>query len=122
MKFKFIKKGDLIIVALVILACVVMFIPKFADKKNVTAVIYVDGSEYMRIGLDENKVITPDTDIKTVIEVKDGAIFFKSSECPDKVCVKTGKLKRAGDTAACLPAKVVITIEGKNKTHDAITG
>ena len=122
MKFKFIKKGDAIIIAAVILACIILLIPKFINKTDVEAVIYVDGSEYMRTSLDEDKTITPDTQIQTVIKVHDGEIYFESSECPDKVCVKTGKLKRAGDTAACLPAKVVITLVGDKKTHDAITG
>lgn len=122
MKFKFFKKGDLIIIAAVLFVCVLLLIPNFINKTNVEAVIYVDGSEYMRTSLDEDKTITPDTEIQTVIKVHDGEIYFESSQCPDKVCVKTGKLKRAGDTAACLPAKVVITLVGDKKTHDAITG
>ena len=36
--------------------------------------------------------------------------------------LKSGKLTRPGDTAACLPAGVVIRLDGSEKRHDALTG
>ena len=66
--------------------------------------------------------VTPDTDPKDVIKIKDGAVGFEDADCRDKLCVKSGKLTRPGDTAACLPAGVVIRLEGAEKGHDALTG
>ena len=37
---------------------------------------------------------------------KDGSIAFLESDCPDKICVKSGKLHRAGEYAACIPNRV----------------
>lgn len=40
----------------------------------------------------------------------DGGVGFLESNCPDKVCVRTGKIYRTGDTAACVPNKAMIRI------------
>ena len=46
---------------------------------------------------------------------ENGAIWFEFSGCPDQICVRTGKLSRASESAACLPAGVVIKVEsGRN--------
>ena len=39
-------------------------------------------------------------------------VYFAASDCPDQICVHTGPLHRAGQTAACLPNRVVVTIVG----------
>ncbi len=51
----------------------------------------------------------------TVVFYPDGAAVT-ASQCPDKICVHTGKLTKAGETAICLPAKVVLRLEGLSKT------
>jgi len=35
-----------------------------------------------------------------------------SSDCPDRVCVKSGRIKRPGEFAACVPNRFLIVIEG----------
>ena len=49
---------------------------------------------------------------QAVIQVERGRIRYLSAECPDGLCVKSGWLSQPGDTAACLPARTVIAIEG----------
>ena len=46
-----------------------------------------------------------------VILVEPGKISMKSADCPDKLCVRQGKLSGRG-VIACLPNRVVIQIEG----------
>lgn len=41
---------------------------------------------------------------------QDGSIAFIESDCPDKVCIHAGKLKKAGQFAACLPNGIVVKI------------
>ena len=43
-----------------------------------------------------------------------------SSTCPDQVCVKTGTLTRAGESAICLPARISLRLEGSGNTVDAM--
>ena len=57
-----------------------------------------------------------------VIELdKDGA-HFVSSPCPDRICVNKGIIKRAGDSAVCLPQRVSVRIEGGDSEIDSVTG
>ena len=50
--------------------------------------------------------------LSVTLRVEGGRIRFEESGCPDKVCVHTGWLSRSGQTAACLPAGVILRIEG----------
>lgn len=46
----------------------------------------------------------------------------KASPCPDKLCVYQGKITHPGQTIACLPEQVVLTLseQGKETELDAI--
>ena len=52
--------------------------------------------------------------------------MLKQSDCPDQVCVNTGKLYKAGQYAACLPNGFVLKIvseDNKNNNQpDIIVG
>lgn len=56
-----------------------------------------------------------------VILVEKGRIRFEEADCPDKVCVRTGWLTRRGQTAACLPNRTLIKIEGVGEEVDGGT-
>ena len=52
-----------------------------------------------------------DTGYYTIhLQVEDGGIRFVDSPCPDHLCEGFGVLRRAGDWAACLPARASVTI------------
>ena len=52
--------------------------------------------------------------------VEKNQISYMESDCPDHICVRTGILKNAGDTAACVPNKTCVYIKG-TKNIDAST-
>lgn len=124
---KFLKRGDIILLVTVILICAVLFIIKGAGSKDqLTAVIYKDGKVIDRINLsevDESYTYDLESTPESILSVEHGKISYKYSECPDKLCVKTGVLSKPGDTAACLPAKTMIIIEGSSSktSPDIIT-
>lgn len=45
------------------------------------------------------------------LQVKDGAIAFLDSQCPDHVCEQFGWLEKVGAWAACVPAGVYVVVE-----------
>jgi hypothetical protein len=57
----------------------------------------------------------------TLMYDKKGA-WVESSPCPEKLCIHQGKITRTGQTIACLPEKVLLTITtpGKEAEFDAI--
>ena len=114
MQRRFIKKADIALIAVILCVGAALLIWRFLPSNGKTeAVIYAGGEVYRRVTLDKSAdiTITPDTDPKVVIKIKDGAVWFEDADCRDKLCVKSGKLTRPGDTAACLPAGVVIRLE-----------
>lgn len=78
------------------------------------AVITQNGQVIEQIDLDAvtkpREIILPGK-YNEIIEVEKGRIRFKHADCPDKICVNTGWLEKAGDTAVCLPNRAVVTIE-----------
>ena len=38
---------------------------------------------------------------ENLIVVEDEEIFVQEADCPDKICVKTGRLSQVGQVAAC---------------------
>ncbi|HHF09297.1 MAG TPA: hypothetical protein ENL28_01645 [Candidatus Atribacteria bacterium] len=48
---------------------------------------------------------------KTVIRVEDGKVWVVSSPCPNKTCMRMGKIPDNGGFIACLPNKVLIYLK-----------
>jgi len=55
---------------------------------------------------------------------KDGSICFEKSDCRDKLCIKTGKISKPGQFAACLPNGLLLKIVtgDDNREADIIVG
>lgn len=119
-----IKIADIFIIAAICVIAVLLLIFNTAENKNPVAVITVDGEVYQRIDLAtaKNQIITLHTSPVVTLEIKDSAIAFVNSRCPDGTCEKSGYLENAGDTAACVPAGTVVSIEGNNPQVDAVAG
>lgn len=117
---KLIRPLDIILIAVVLLGAVGFQLYTKNTTTGATAVIYIDGEVYKSIELEKveesYELALPCSPFATLC-VEKGGISFKNAECPDKLCVGTGKLTDRGDTAACLPAGVVITIENGEETE-----
>ena len=57
---------------------------------------------------------------RNILRTEDGSIAVISADCPDKDCVKRGWLRRPGDSAVCLPNRLVVRISGKTEV-DGVT-
>ena len=53
-------------------------------------------------------------------EVRDGALAFIKSDCPDQVCVSMGWQGRAGGFAACLPNQLFFQIERERRIESDV--
>lgn len=117
MNLKFIKKGDIIIIAVILLAAAVFTFWSNSKTESVQAVITVDGETVKTVDLSNIKekiTFIPATEPRVVITAENGEIRFESADCEDKLCVACGNLSKHGDTAVCLPSKTVITVTGSD--------
>lgn len=119
---------DIAVIAVLITVSVLMIaLPPLSSGRSgaLTARITCNGELYTEIDLSavtETYVLELPTDPKATVTVAPGSICFSQAECPDQICVRTGVLTQAGDTAACVPANTVITLyaSGGGSPYDAI--
>jgi hypothetical protein len=51
---------------------------------------------------------------ETVVEIHEGRARVLSSPCENQTCVAAGHIRRRGNWAACLPNRVIVSIEGRD--------
>ena len=61
-----------------------------------------------------------DGDYHNKVVAERGRIRFEDADCPDKVCVHTGWISRAGQVAACVPNRALIKIVGESSDEDVV--
>lgn len=118
------KGGDFVILAVILIVAIAnlgMFMHR--GDGDTVAMIIKDGRIIKEIKLNELKdplVIKNEGIYNSVIVAENGRIRFEESDCPDKVCVKTGWISRPGQTSVCLPAGIIIKIVGESGDTDII--
>lgn len=118
---KLITKKDFILVIIVLMVGFAGLIFANSTDKGKTATIKVDGEVVETISLDSENRTFAYNDV--LICLKDGEIFVEASKCADKVCLRSGKISKAGEGIICAPNRVSIEIDGKKvDLPDAMTG
>ncbi len=112
---KFVKKTDFIVIVVIIgIALAVMGVYRALNAGHAAkAEIYYYGElvETVDLGTGEDRTFSIPQNEHVVLHVySDGQICFESSDCPDQICVKSGKLSVIGQSAACLPNGIVLKI------------
>jgi hypothetical protein len=86
------------------------------------AIVTVDGKVYKEIDLSVDDTFVVETSKGTnQVSIKDNAIYIEEATCPDKLCVRHGKLNNKYDSIVCLPHKVVIEYKTASDI-DAVVG
>ena len=49
-----------------------------------------------------------------VLVIEGGVAYLKDANCPDKTCVKTGKIRYVNQSIICLPNEISITVRGSS--------
>ena len=112
MKDKKALKTNLIFAGVLLAAALALFALLQLRPSGGTALLtYGEDGKTMEIPLDKDARYDVDTGIYTIhLEVKDGAIAFVDSPCPDHLCEGYGWLSRQDDWAACLPARANVVV------------
>lgn len=108
-----IKWGDGVIIGVVLAAAVAVALPFYlrpADR--LTCEIVQDGAVLQTIPLPAETTIELNGAVENTIQIDQTAVYFSHSTCPDQVCIRTGRLTRAGQAAVCLPNRVIVRLVG----------
>lgn len=109
----------LVVLAVVLLAagCALAAWGQGGEAEGLTAVVSVDGTETERVPLDGSaaeRVYSGNGYTLTVQFCPGGTrgVRVAAADCPTQDCVHTGTITRGGQSVVCLPARIIIRLEG----------
>ena len=113
------KRKDIILIIVILIVVGMGFGAKslFAQKGG-EVIIKVDGKDYGTYPLNEDKTIDIDEHNKVII--KEGVVYMEDADCPDKLCIKQGKIDSNGQKIVCLPNKTVVEISSEKEGEDDV--
>ena len=124
---KFFKRKDIIIILAIVLAGISLWgVFNYVYSGNMAkAEIYYKSKLVETIDLNRtgDKRFSIPQNAHVIFHLySDGSICFEGSDCPDKICIKSGRLSRVGESAACLPNKIFLKIVpvGRNRDNDEL--
>jgi len=87
-------------------------------QQGVKAALSVEGQVVQVFDLEKEPDrlidLRADYDLPVTLEIRDHAIRFYQSQCPDHLCEGFGFLSRPAQSAACLPNRCVLTLYGED--------
>ena len=111
------RVADFILAAVVtVLAALIWTIPLRAESGSVAHISQGENEFSVSLSVDGEYELRGCTAV-----VENGKIFISKTECPDRICEKTGKISRAGEAIICVPQRVEIRISGDTDI-DAVAG
>lgn len=118
------KIGDYFLVGIHCLGILLsFFVFQVLPEQGRFATVSVDGKEIYRLSLSESREIVVHGPLgESVIHVENGSVWIVNAPCPQKICMRMGKIHRAGEIIVCIPNRILIRIEGEdNRDLDGIT-
>lgn len=120
------KKNDIILIAVIVLLALIGFggisLYFSGSTKDAEVIVYLDGKEYGRYPLRQEKVIEirQEDGNYNAVQIKDGKADMLDASCPDGICVKHYSISKRGENIVCLPNKIVVEI--KNGAESEVDG
>lgn len=121
------KWDALVVLTVLVLALALMARPflRSEEEQARTVVVSIDGEEIERAAFDafcasEHNYTGRGYTLR--VAAVDGGIAVIDSDCPNRDCVHSGAIVRAGQSIVCLPGRIAIVIEGAAADYDVIAG
>ncbi len=96
----------------------------FLRGEGDTVKVTVDGRLYGTYPLDTDIVVElrtgADGGQRNVLVIRDGEAYVERATCPDGICVRHRPISRNGESIACLPHKVAITVYAAEDDVDIV--
>lgn len=120
---KKLRRGDILLIIALLAAALSVWLYTYLTRAESASVrVTVDGVAFGTYPLSEDtEVRIGDNTAYNILTIKDGEAWISEASCPDKLCVKQGKIEYDGQSVICLPNKVVVeTVGGKASGEDAV--
>ena len=120
--------ADTLLIGALLLGGVIVLVVLFATGRAGERVqVRIDGTVTADYPLnrDQSVLIEGFDGGTNLLIIEDGTARIEEADCPDALCVRTGRISRQGQSIVCLPHKVVVEIVGGDADDpgvDAVTG
>lgn len=123
MKKPKIKYGDLFLILFFLLLAAVLYLLLTGGRTaGAEVIVRVNGQETARYSLSRDGEY-PLNGGSNILVIGGGEAWLRDANCPDKLCVRQGKIRLNGQTITCLPNKLTVTVAGgEDAPVDIITG
>ena len=113
---------DLVIMAACCIGFIVSVFALPVVSGNSDVAIYRDGRLAARYPLDKDRDATIQGAIGTMtVRIYQKSVRVVSSDCPEKICIMTGSIRRPAQQIICAPNHILITIGTSKGSCDAVT-
>ena len=118
------KRGDLYLIVGCLLAALVCCCLWFLLRQDGgTVIVEQNGQETARYALSEDRTVRIEGEGGyNLLVIEGGEVYLSEADCPTQLCMKTGKIRYAGQSIVCLPHKLAVRIAGGASPLDAVTG
>ena len=116
-------KNDILLLGMLAVVILVFYVGMTsALQSGDSIIITVNGSEYGRYSLTENKEIPIKIDgkVTNIVTIENGTAYMLEADCPDQDCVKMSWLHSDGLPIVCLPNHLVIQFAQPSGDTDAL--
>ncbi len=127
-KIKLFSRYDLLILIAISAVAIILLIPHLFKNDSLFLTVTHQGEVIETVKLNSVsgfREIKIQSTSQLTIRIENGRARVIEAECEDKLCVNCGWLDSNGDMAVCLPAGVVVSVEGSEAddadTPDVIT-
>lgn len=105
------KKDLILIGALLALSLLALLGSLLLRSEGSVVAVEIDGVRVAEYPLDLDGRYTLN-DGTNVLVIENGEAYVVDSQCPDRTCERTGRIKYSGESIICLPNRVAVIIEG----------
>lgn len=102
-------------ILVIVIAILLLLIYQMTAKKGNYVQVRVSGELVAEYSLEEDGryLIDGIKNGSNTLVIEGGEAYMKEADCPDKLCVKQGKISRIGDSLICLPHQVIVEVVSK---------
>lgn len=109
----------LLIAVLLFISALALGIMLLSRTEGERVVVEINGTQAAQYSLSVNGEY-PLNGGTNILVIENGEAYLRYADCPDKVCVNTGRIKYEGQTIVCLPNKIAITVRGTEGGVDIV--
>ncbi len=110
-------RRDLVLIfTLLLVASLLLLLFFLAREEGDRVRVVIDGKTVGEYSLSKNATYSL-ADGANILVIEDGAAYMREADCPDKTCVRTGRIRHGGERIVCLPNRITVTVLAADDTE-----